>query len=248
MSLVGIAFALVAVGGALGKAVFGRIGERFGVTRSVILTEAGTALAILAVVLLPLDPVLVVLPLLGLMLNGTSSVLYGTVPELAPGGRVERAFAIFTPGPWAAARSRRRCSTAPGRRRGPGLGGDGLGRHGRRGRAPDARPVAPPRSTLDPGDVDAMTHRTGRCHCGAVQFEVTLVDGFSTIRRCTCSYCRMRGAVVASAEMADIRIVQGEEALTRYRFNTGTAAHFFCSRCCGSTPTISAARTQSSTV
>ncbi len=29
------------------------------------------------------------------MLNGTSSVLYGTVPELAPGGRVERAFAIF---------------------------------------------------------------------------------------------------------------------------------------------------------
>lgn len=95
LSLVGIAFALVAVGGALGKAVFGRIGERFGVTRSVILTEAGTALAILAVVLLPLDPVLVVLPLLGLMLNGTSSVLYGTVPELAPGGRVERAFAIF---------------------------------------------------------------------------------------------------------------------------------------------------------
>ncbi len=76
-----------------------------------------------------------------------------------------------------------------------------------------------------------MTHRTGRCHCGTVQFEVSLVDGFSTIRRCTCSYCRMRGAVVASAEMADIRIVQGEEALTRYRFNTGTAAHFFCSRC-----------------
>jgi hypothetical protein len=76
-----------------------------------------------------------------------------------------------------------------------------------------------------------MTTRTGRCHCGAVQFEVTLVDGFSTIRRCTCSYCRMRGAVVASAEMNDIRLLQGEEALTRYRFNTGTAAHFFCSRC-----------------
>lgn len=95
LSLVGIAFALVAIGGALGKAVFGRLGERFGVTRSVILTEAGTAAAILAVVALPLAPVLVVLPLLGLMLNGTSSVLYGTVPELAPNGHVERAFAIF---------------------------------------------------------------------------------------------------------------------------------------------------------
>ena len=95
LSLVGIAFALAAVGGALGKAAFGRLGERFGVTRSVILTEAGTAAAILAVVALPLAPALVVLPLLGLMLNGTSSVLYGTVPDLAPNGHVERAFAIF---------------------------------------------------------------------------------------------------------------------------------------------------------
>jgi MFS family permease len=86
---------MVFLGGALGKAVCGRLGERFGVTRTVILTETGTAAAILAVVALPLAPVLVLLPLLGLMLNGTSSVLYGTVPELAPGGRVERAFAVF---------------------------------------------------------------------------------------------------------------------------------------------------------
>ena len=95
LSLVGLAFALVAIGGALGKAVFGRLGERFGVTRSVILTEVGTAVAILAVIALPLVPALAVLPLLGLMLNGTSSVLYGTVPELAPAGQVARAFAIF---------------------------------------------------------------------------------------------------------------------------------------------------------
>ena len=53
-----VAFALVAVGGALGKAVFGRIGERFGVTRSVILTETGTAAEILLVVVLPLAPAL----------------------------------------------------------------------------------------------------------------------------------------------------------------------------------------------
>jgi MFS family permease len=95
LSLVGIAFALVAIGGALGKAAFGRLGERIGVTRCVIATEAGTALAIVAVVALPMIPALAVLPLLGLMLNGTSSVLYGTVPELAPNGHVERAFAVF---------------------------------------------------------------------------------------------------------------------------------------------------------
>ncbi len=95
LSLVGIAFALVAVGGALGKAAFGRLGERIGVTRCVIATEVGTAAAILAVVALPLTPALAVLPLLGLMLNGTSSVLYGTVPDLAPHGQIERAFAVF---------------------------------------------------------------------------------------------------------------------------------------------------------
>jgi hypothetical protein len=73
--------------------------------------------------------------------------------------------------------------------------------------------------------------RLGQCHCGAVRFEVTLTDGFNTIRRCTCSYCRMRGAVAVSAEMGGIKILQGEDALTSYRFNTGSAQHFFCSTC-----------------
>ncbi|TNC12877.1 MFS transporter [Methylobacterium terricola] len=95
LPLVGLALSLVFIGGALGKAICGRLGERLGVTRTVILTEAGTAAAILGVIALPLGPALVVLPLLGLLLNGTSSVLYGTVPELAPGGRVEQAFAVF---------------------------------------------------------------------------------------------------------------------------------------------------------
>ncbi len=95
LATVGLAFALVGVGGALGKAVCGRLGSRFGVTPTVILTEAGTAGAILAVLALPLGPALALLPVLGLMLNGTSSVLYGTVPDLAPGGRVDHAFALF---------------------------------------------------------------------------------------------------------------------------------------------------------
>ena len=48
--------------------------------------------------MLPLVPLLVLLPVLGLMLNGTSSVLYGTVPELTPAEQAERAFALFCTG------------------------------------------------------------------------------------------------------------------------------------------------------
>jgi FSR family fosmidomycin resistance protein-like MFS transporter len=92
---VGIALSLLFAGGALGKAICGRLGSRFGVTKTVILTEAGTAAAILALIVLPLAPALVLLQVLGLMLNGTSSVLYGTVPEIAPEGQIERAFALF---------------------------------------------------------------------------------------------------------------------------------------------------------
>src|SRR5215469_4389997 len=69
------------------------------------------------------------------------------------------------------------------------------------------------------------------CHCGTVRFRVKLTDGFNTARRCTCSYCRMRGAVAVSADVGGITFDAGEEALTVYRFNTGTAQHYFCSRC-----------------
>lgn len=76
------------------------------------------------------------------------------------------------------------------------------------------------------------TTRTGQCHCGAVRFEVTLADDFNTIRRCTCSYCRMRGAVVVMAAAGGVRVLHGAGTLTSYRFHTETAQHFFCS-CCG---------------
>lgn len=69
------------------------------------------------------------------------------------------------------------------------------------------------------------------CHCGTVRFTVQLTDGLRTARRCNCSYCRMRGAVAVSANLADINVLQGEEALTLYQFNTGEAKHYFCSRC-----------------
>ena len=69
------------------------------------------------------------------------------------------------------------------------------------------------------------------CHCGTVRFALRLSDGLNTVRRCNCSYCRMRGAVAVSANLADIEIVQGKDALTLYQFNTGQAKHFFCKHC-----------------
>ncbi len=73
--------------------------------------------------------------------------------------------------------------------------------------------------------------RTGQCHCGAVRFEVTLADGFNSIRRCNCSYCRMRGAVMVMAEKGGVKVIEGEDKLTTYRLHTQTAQHFFCSVC-----------------
>jgi FSR family fosmidomycin resistance protein-like MFS transporter len=96
--MIGTAFALVFIGGAAGKFACGWLGARVGVIGTVLATEGGTAVLIIAVMVCPLPITLVLLPLLGIMLNGTSSVLYGTVPELAPADATERAFALFYTG------------------------------------------------------------------------------------------------------------------------------------------------------
>lgn len=72
---------------------------------------------------------------------------------------------------------------------------------------------------------------SGRCHCGAIRFETELTDGLEKVVRCTCSYCRMKGSVMAFAELAKLRFTTGEEGLTTYQFNTQAARHYFCSRC-----------------
>src|SRR6201996_2137481 len=94
----GFALALVFIGGAAGKFACGWLGERVGTKRTVFFTEIATAFLIIGVLVLPLVPAIVLLPVLGVMLNGTSSVLYGTVPELTPPHRTERAFALFYTG------------------------------------------------------------------------------------------------------------------------------------------------------
>jgi MFS family permease len=95
---IGVALSLLFIGGAFGKLSCGYLGARIGMMKTVWLTESVTALLIVLAVQLPLAGVMAMLPLLGVVLNGTSSVLYGTVPELAGAGEREKAFALFYTG------------------------------------------------------------------------------------------------------------------------------------------------------
>jgi predicted MFS family arabinose efflux permease len=95
---VGFALTLIFAGGAVGKLACTFIGARIGAIGTVWLTEGLTALGIFALAPLSLDFALALLPAIGIALNGTSSVLYGSVPSLvAPAWRT-RALSIFYTG------------------------------------------------------------------------------------------------------------------------------------------------------
>jgi MFS family permease len=95
---VGLALTLIFAGGAVGKLACAFIGARIGAIGTVWLTEGLTALGILALFPLPLGGALLLLPLIGIALNGTSSVLYGSVPDLVPAQQRSRALSIFYTG------------------------------------------------------------------------------------------------------------------------------------------------------
>ena len=95
---IGLALTLVFAGGAMGKLACGVLGARLGVLRTVLLTELATAIGIVLLDPLPLNAALASLVVIGIALNGTSSVLYGTVPELVTPDRRERAFSLFYTG------------------------------------------------------------------------------------------------------------------------------------------------------
>ena len=95
---IGLALSLVFAGGAAGKLVCGYLGGRLGVLTTVILTEGLTAVGIIVLLPLPLEAAFFLLPVIGVGLNGTSSVLYGTVPELVSPEAQTRAFGVFYTG------------------------------------------------------------------------------------------------------------------------------------------------------
>jgi FSR family fosmidomycin resistance protein-like MFS transporter len=95
---VGLALTLVFAGGAAGKLVCAWIGARIGTVATVWLTETVTAAGIVALLPLSLEGAMVLLPIVGIALNGTSSVLYGSVPDLVAPAKRQRAFSIFYTG------------------------------------------------------------------------------------------------------------------------------------------------------
>jgi len=69
----------------------------------------------------------------------------------------------------------------------------------------------------------------GSCHCGAVRFQVEAE--ITELTTCDCSLCVKKNAVMAKVHEHALTITAGEEALSLYRWNTGVARHYFCSRC-----------------
>ena len=70
----------------------------------------------------------------------------------------------------------------------------------------------------------------GACHCGAVTFEVEAPDDV-VLDDCNCSICAKTGFLHLIVPKTRFRILSGEDKLTTYTFNTGTAKHLFCSVC-----------------
>ncbi len=69
------------------------------------------------------------------------------------------------------------------------------------------------------------------CHCGAVELQIKLSDGFNTARRCDCSFCQKRGAPAVSVLLADLTVTRGQDNLSKYTWGSHTAQHFFCKTC-----------------
>jgi MFS family permease len=86
---------LILIGGMAGKLACGLLAERFGIMRMVIITEIATGCGILATLALPTLGAFIVLPLVGVVLNGTSSVLYGTIGDFVDKDRLPRAFGVI---------------------------------------------------------------------------------------------------------------------------------------------------------
>ena len=92
---VGFGLTLLFAGGALGKFACGFLAEWFGIIPMVIGTEVLTAAGILSLTLSPASVIWILLPMVGVVLNGTSSVLYATVAEIIPPISRSRGYGLY---------------------------------------------------------------------------------------------------------------------------------------------------------
>lgn len=74
-----------------------------------------------------------------------------------------------------------------------------------------------------------ITSYEGGCHCGRVRFRVRA--DLDQLLECNCSICTKKGFLHLLVPPEQFELLQGEDALTTYQFNTNTARHTFCRRC-----------------
>jgi MFS family permease len=86
---------LISIGGMAGKLACGFLAERIGIIRTVVITEIATGAGVLLMLVLPDIAAYLLLPVIGVALNGTSSVLYATIGDLVDEDRLPRAFGLF---------------------------------------------------------------------------------------------------------------------------------------------------------
>ena len=90
-----LAVPMILVGGMAGKMACGFLAERVGIVRTIVITEVATGAGILLSLALPGLAAFLLLPLIGVVLQGTSSVLYATIGDLVEKERLPRAFGLF---------------------------------------------------------------------------------------------------------------------------------------------------------
>ncbi len=71
----------------------------------------------------------------------------------------------------------------------------------------------------------------GGCHCGKVRFQVLANPDQEQVKDCNCSICRKKGFLHLIVPPERFTLLQGEDALSTYTFNTGIAKHLFCRYC-----------------
>ena len=77
---------------------------------------------------------------------------------------------------------------------------------------------------------DEQQTYSGKCHCGAITFEVTAASHLE-VEDCNCSICYKSGFLHLIVPRKQFRLISGEENLQTYTFNTAVAKHFFCKTC-----------------
>ena len=75
----------------------------------------------------------------------------------------------------------------------------------------------------------ALRIHRGSCHCGAIRFEID--TDLRELTTCDCSICKRKNALMVKVHESNFRLLEGQEALRSYQFNTMTATHYFCGTC-----------------